>query len=93
MTLNSSVQSLNPRQIQPIKVADPIYAFTGLLTKLYYMDGEELVEIDGSTEQWRIIVGRTRQLYAFMDTVVVIGEKALWEVSQAKVIKTKLFEE
>jgi hypothetical protein len=28
-----------------------------------------------------------------MDTIVVIGERALWEVNNAKIIKTKVMEE
>jgi len=37
-------------------------------------------------------VGRVRQLFVFVDTIVVIGEKALWEVENAKIIKTKVME-
>lgn len=78
LTLNSAVQYLNPYQVQKIKVGDPIYPFALALTKIYFMDGEELVEIDGSTEQWRVIVGRVRQLFVLGETVIVIGERALW---------------
>ncbi len=45
MTLNSTIQYLNPLEIQKIKVADPIYPFTRSLNKIYFVDGEELVEI------------------------------------------------
>jgi hypothetical protein len=45
MTLNSTIQSINPREIYKIKVADPIYPYASQLSKLYFMDGEELVEI------------------------------------------------
>ena len=38
-------------------------------------------------------MGRARQLFAFVDTVLVVGEKAIWEVSQARIIKTKVVEE
>lgn len=93
MTLNSTIQYLNPLETQKIKVADPIYPYTRSMSKIYFVDGEELVEIEGSTEQWRIIVGRVRQLFVFMDTVVVIGERALWEVTHAKIMKTKVMEE
>lgn len=78
MTLNSTIQYLNPPEIQKIKIGDPIYPFTRSMDKIYFVDGEELVEIEGSTEQWRIIVGRIRQLFVFVDTIVVIGERALW---------------
>lgn len=78
MTLNSTIQSINPPQIQKIKVADPIYPFASQLTKMYFMDGEELVEIDGATEQWRIILGRVRQLFVMGETVIAVGERALW---------------
>lgn len=80
-------------EVQKIKVADPIFPFARFMSKIYFVDGEELVEIEGTTEQWRIIVGRVRQLFVFLDTVVVIGERALWEVSNAKIIKTKVMEE
>lgn len=40
MTLNSTIQSINPPQIQKIKVADPIYPYASQLNKLYLMDGE-----------------------------------------------------
>lgn len=93
MTLNSTIQYLNPMEVQKIKVADPIFPFARFMSKIYFVDGEELVEIEGTTEQWRIIVGRVRQLFVFLDTVVVIGERALWEVSNAKIIKTKVMEE
>lgn len=43
MTLNSTIQSINPREIYKIKVADPIYPFASQLSKLYFMDGQELV--------------------------------------------------
>lgn len=45
MTLNSTIQNLNPREIHKIKVADPIYPFANQLNKLYFMDGEELIEM------------------------------------------------
>lgn len=93
MTLNSSIQSLNPREISKIKAADPIYPFANQLNKLYFMDGEELVEMEGCTEQWRIILGRVRQLFVIAETVVAIGERALWEVAEAKIVKTKMMEE
>lgn len=38
-------------------------------------------------------MGRARQLFAFVETVIVIGERAIWEVSQAKIIKTKVVDE
>ncbi len=38
-TLNSSIQSLNPKEVHPIKQSDPIYAFYQNLNDLYYMDG------------------------------------------------------
>lgn len=78
MTLNSSIQSINPPQIHKIKVADPIYPFASQLSRMYFMDGEELVEIDGATEQWRIILGRVRQLFVMGETVIAVGERALW---------------
>ena len=47
MTLNSTVQNLNPREVYKIKVADPIYPFTSQMSKLFLMDGEELIELEG----------------------------------------------
>ena len=38
-TLNSSIQSLNPKEVHPIKQSDPIYAFNCNLNDFYYMDG------------------------------------------------------
>lgn len=49
--------------------------------------------MEGDNEQWRIIVGRVRQLFVISSTVIVIGERALWEVNQAKIIKTKVMED
>lgn len=44
MTLNSSVQYLNPVAIEKIKVADPIFPYAqtiyGVYHGLYYADGE-----------------------------------------------------
>jgi hypothetical protein len=42
------------------------------------MDGEDLVKIKGTIEQWRIIVGRVRSLQLIHDILVVIGELNLW---------------
>lgn len=39
MTLNSTIQYLNPLEVQKIKVADPIYPFTRSLSKIYFVDG------------------------------------------------------
>jgi hypothetical protein len=47
---------------------------------MYYMDGEDLVMIKGTVEQWRIIVGRVRSLFLISDILIVIGELNLWEV-------------
>lgn len=44
------------------------------------MDGQDLVKIKGTVEQWRIIVGRVRSLYLIKDILIVIGEVNLWEV-------------
>ena len=93
MTLNSTIQNLNPRQVYKIKVADPIYPFTSQLSKLYFMDGQELIELQGNNQQWRIILGRVRQLFVMSDTIIAIGQRALWEVQDGKIIKTKMMEE
>lgn len=45
MTLNSTIQYLNPMEVQKIKVADPIFPFARFMSKIYFVDGEELVEI------------------------------------------------
>lgn len=40
MTLNSTIQYLNPREIQKIKVSDPIYPYARSMNKIYFVDGE-----------------------------------------------------
>ena len=49
--------------------------------------------VQGSIEQWRITVGPMRNLHLFDDMVIVIGENALWEVNNAKILKTKVLED
>jgi hypothetical protein len=39
MTLNSTVQFLNPLEILKIKSSDPIYPYARSLNKLYFADG------------------------------------------------------
>jgi hypothetical protein len=39
MTLNSTIQYLNPLEIQKIKVGDPIYPFTRSMSRIYFADG------------------------------------------------------
>jgi hypothetical protein len=93
MTLNSSIQYLNPLSSQPIKVSDPIFPFARVHNTIYYADGEELVMMQNSAEQWRIIVGPMRSIHLFQECVVVIGDNALWEVSESHIRKTKAMEE
>ena len=78
LTLNSSIQFLNPLSVHEIKVSDPIYAFSRNTNQMYYSDGEELVLLQGSIEQWRITVGPMRNLHQFGETLIIIGENALW---------------
>ena len=60
---------------------------------MFYMDGEDLVKIKGTIEQWRIIVGRVRSMHLIRDILVVIGELNLWEVEEGQIIKCKRLEE
>ena len=78
MTLNSTIQYLNPLSSQSIKVSDPIYPFAREIDAIYYADGEELVMLQNSAQQWRIIVGPMRNIYVFGEQIVVIGDHALW---------------
>lgn len=80
MTINSTIQYLNPPSLQSIKVADPIYPFVREEQNLYYADGEELVMVRNSVEQWRIIVGPMRNLYIWKHLVIALGENALWSI-------------
>lgn len=40
MTINSTIQYLNPLSSQKIKVSDPIYPFVREEDAIYYADGE-----------------------------------------------------
>ena len=93
MTLNSSIEYLMPHSIETIKVSDPIFPFVCNENYMYYVDGEELVLVKGSIEQWRIIVGPMRHLHLLEDMVVVIGDYAVWEVSDATIHQTKVFDD
>ena len=93
MTVNSSIQYLNPLSIEKIKISDPIYPFSRNLHGFYYSDGEELVYFMNSVEQWRIVVGPIRQIFSLENSVVVLGDNAIWDVADARINKTKVLED
>ena len=83
---------MNPPSAEKLKVSDSIYPFARAENSLYYGDGEELVLFVNSVEQWRVIVGPMRQIVIVDERVVVFGDNALWEVTHAKITKTKVLE-
>lgn len=80
MTLNSSVQYLNPLSTQNIKVSSPIFAFCRQENRIIHSDGEELVLVENSSEQWRIILGPIRNIFTISDLIIVVGDNNIWEI-------------
>ena len=39
--------------------------------------------VEGTIEQWRLIVGMIRQLYVVQNMVIAVGDKAIWEIQEA----------
>lgn len=57
---------------------------------LYYMDGEELVMMNSSMEQWRVILGETNAIHIFtpnwVDEIVCVGTNIYWVVDENSAI-------
>lgn len=89
---NSVLHYLNPPSTLEIKVEQPIYAVT-LSEKshsLYYMDGEELVMVNSSIEQWRVILGEASAIHlhspSWEDEIVCVGTDTYWVVDESSTI-------
>lgn len=98
-SLNSSLLYLNPISKLEIKVGHSIYAINHSEKSncLYYMDGEELVMINASIEQWRVVLGECQRIHIYTpnytDEVVCIGSNCYWIIDDnSTIVETKHIE-
>lgn len=91
-SLNSELLFLSPPSKLDIKVGHSIYSLNHSIrsNSLYYMDGEELVMINGCTEQWRVVLGECQRIHVYTpnytDEVVCVGTNCYWAVDDNSTI-------
>ncbi len=88
-SLNSQVFTYFPNEVISITQSDSIFPYSKAVNVFYYADQEELVKVHEANEQWRIMLGPIRFIYAIWEKVVVIGEQALWEVEEGTITQSK----